>query len=209
MQDVETFVASDQCIVIGTGESSAQQLQDLLARGLPSLYRRAYRLLGNAADAEDAVQDALLAAHKHLHQFKGNAQMSTWLNAIVANCARTQLRRRPRHPHVSLDSSISQEQEYPLSETLEDCRPTPEDACQNSELNARLRKSAAKLSPTLRRTFRLRHVDDLSICEMAGVLGVPIGTANAQLAQARAKLRRSMRPIYQSRSRARRRMSVS
>lgn len=209
MQDMETCVAVDQCVEVGTGKSSAQQLQDLLTRGLPSLYRRAYRLLGNAADAEDAVQDALLAAHRHLHQFKGNSQMSTWLNAIVANCARTQLRKRPRHLHVSLDSSISREQEYSLSDTLEDCRPTPEDTYQNSELNARLRKSAAKLSPALRKTFHLRHMDDLSICETARALGVPIGTANAQLVQARSKLRRSMRSIYKPQARARRRMRAS
>jgi RNA polymerase sigma-70 factor, ECF subfamily len=44
--------------------------------------------LGNKADAEDAVQDAVLAACKHLNQFRGDAQLSTWLTAIVINCAR-------------------------------------------------------------------------------------------------------------------------
>lgn len=190
----------DTCIDQHPGETSAQELHRILSRGLPSLYRRAYRLLGNAADAEDAVQDAMFAAYKHLDQFKGNSQISTWLHAIVANCARTQLRKRPRHMHLSLDSRIGEEQEYALSETLEDWRPTPEDACRNSELNARLNKHVEKLSPTLQRTFRLRHVDNLSICETARVLGVPIGTVNAQLARARAKLRHSMRRAYQPRA---------
>jgi len=63
---------------------------------LPSFYRCALRLLGNRADAEDAVQEALLAAHKHLHQFRGQSRMSTWLTTIVCNCARMQLRKQPR-----------------------------------------------------------------------------------------------------------------
>ena len=64
----------------------------VLSHCLPSLYRYAYRLLGNQADAEDAVQDALVAAFEHLNQFRGDAQLSTWLTTIVINCARMHLR---------------------------------------------------------------------------------------------------------------------
>jgi RNA polymerase sigma factor (sigma-70 family) len=80
----------------------------ILSSGLPSLYRGAYRLLGNAADAEDAVQEALLAAYTHLDQFRGQAEMSTWLSAIVHNSARMQLRKRLRHAHVPLDDQIGE-----------------------------------------------------------------------------------------------------
>ena len=179
----------------------------VLSHGLPSLYRRAYRLLGNEADAEDAVQDALLAAYKHLKEFRGDAQLLTWLTAIVINCARMHLRKRSRYIHVSLDSRIGEEQEYPLSDTLVDHRPNPEDECHNSTLNTRLMKSAAQLSPTLRRTFHLRFVDHLSIGETARVLGVPIGSVKAYTARARAKLRKSMPGMLRtgSRSRGRRR----
>jgi serine/threonine-protein kinase RsbW len=64
---------------IGGEEGAAQQLEQILASGLPPLYRTTYRILGNTADAEDAVQDALLAAYTHLNQFKGQAKISTWL----------------------------------------------------------------------------------------------------------------------------------
>lgn len=177
---------------IANCEGSAQQLQDVLARALPALHRRAFRLLGNTADAEDAVQDALFAAYKKLEQFRGRSQMSTWLNAIVANCARMQLRRRPRHVHVSLDSRIGEQQELSFSETLVDRHPNPEDECHNSELNARLSKFAAELSPSLRRTFHLRHVKNLSTRETAQILGLSTGTVKSQMARARAKLVSSM-----------------
>jgi RNA polymerase sigma-70 factor, ECF subfamily len=162
---------------------------------LPSLYRYAYRLLGNKTDAEDAVQDALLAAYKHLNQFRGDAQLSTWLTTIVINFARMHLRKRSRYIHVSLDSRIGEDQEYPLSDILVDHRPNPEDKCHRSTLNARLMKSAAQLSPTLRKTFQLRFVDHLSVGETARVLGVPTGTVNAQTARERAKLRKAMRGL--------------
>ena len=187
-------------LVVG-GESGALDaakprpagMVSVLSHCLPSLYRYAYRLLGNKTDAEDAVQDALLAAYKHLNQFRGDAQLSTWLTTIVINCARMNLRKRSRHIHVSLDSRIPEDQEYPLSDILVDHRPNPEDECHRSTLNARLMKSAAQLSPALRKTFHLRFVDHLSIGETARVLGVPIGTVKAQTARARAKLLKAMR----------------
>ena len=170
------------------------------SREFPSFYRRALRLLGNRADAEDAVQEALLGAHKHLHQFRGQSQMSTWLTAIVCNCARMQLRKRPRQIHMPLDEQIGEDERYFISERLADTRPSPEDECRNAELAAHLRKCTALLSPRLRRTFQLRVVDGLSIFETAQVLGLPHGTVKAQLARARRKLARYMQRALEPRS---------
>src|ERR1700722_2746760 len=103
MPNRNTYGGTDEREEIGGEEGAAQQLEQILASGLPSLYRRAYRILGNAADAEDAVQDALLAAFTHLDQFRGQSQISTWLTTIALNCARLQLRRRLRHVQVPLD----------------------------------------------------------------------------------------------------------
>jgi RNA polymerase sigma-70 factor, ECF subfamily len=177
-------------------------LEKILSSGLPTLYRRAYRLLGNAADAEDAVQDALLAAYTHLDQFEGRSQLGTWLTSIVLNCARLQLRRRQRHVNVPLDESIGETETHSFGERLVDYRPNPEDQCRDSELSARLTRFHTQLSPALRRTFQLRDVDGLSIRETAQILGMPIGTVKAHSARARKELRdlmqRSLRP--QSRS---------
>jgi RNA polymerase sigma-70 factor (ECF subfamily) len=178
-----------------------QQLEQILLSGLHPLYRRAYRLLGNAADAEDAVQDGLLAAYTHLNQFRGQSQVSTWLTTIVLNCARMQLRRRPRHLPVSLDESTGELQPVSVSERLADHRPNPEDECRESELSARLTQLHSQLSPTLRRTFQLRDVDGLSIRETARILGVPTGTVKAHSARARKRLKELMRHTLRPQSR--------
>jgi len=176
------------------------QMITILSQGLPSLYRQAYRLLGNKADAEDAVQEALLAAFTHLNQFRGEAQLSTWVTTILINCARMQLRKRARNTHLSLDSRIGEEQEYPISDILVDERPNPEDECHRSTMHERLMKSAARLSPILRRTFQLRFVHDLSVSETAQLLGVPTGTVKAHSARAKAKLQKFVRGVLHSRS---------
>jgi RNA polymerase sigma-70 factor (ECF subfamily) len=192
MQATETYIGNEPHLEVRIGEKENREMQDVLSRCLPSFYRKAYRHLGNAADAEDAVQDALLSAYKHLDQFKGQSQMSTWLTAIVINCARMHLRRRPRQTHLSLDERFGEEQEYSLAERLAHSGPSPEDECRSSELDRRLTLFAEQLSPPLRQAFQLRDLDGLSTSEAARILGVPDGTVKARVSRARAKLRRLM-----------------
>ena len=164
------------------------------------------RVLGNAADAEDAVQEALMAAHKCLSQFRGQSRMSTWLTAIVHNSALMRLRRRPRQIHLSLDEPLEDGASF-VWERLADVRPGPEEECRHAELRARLRRCTTLLSPALRRTFQLRVIDGLSTDETARLLELPRGTVKAQLARARAKIARHMKsaltPGFRTRQRLR------
>jgi RNA polymerase sigma-70 factor (ECF subfamily) len=176
---------------VGLFSESTRKLDDVVARNLPMFYRIAFRYLGNVPDAEDAVQDALVSAYKHLAQFRGQAQMSTWLSAIVTNAALMQLRRR-RDIHLSLDQQHGEEG-LVLSERLPDSKPTPEEACFASDAHSRILKVINQLSPKLRRTFQLRDLDGLTTKETASLLGVPEGTVKAQIARARAKLVRIIR----------------
>jgi len=204
VQDAQANTGSIPLVNVCSGDSLDDEMSQAFSRGRSSFFRSAYRFLGNAADAEDAVQEALLSAFSHIDQFRGEAQVSTWLTAIVSNSARMQLRRRTRHIYVSLDEPVSEHEEYSMAEQLADCRPTPEDECQKSELRTRLRELVTQLSPSLRRTFELRDLQGFSTNEAAQILGVADGTVKAQLARARAKLRRLMRRALDPKSRTRR-----
>lgn len=195
MLEAAVTTENDQCPEVVDHQTAARKLQDVLSLRLPSFYRCAFRLLRNTADAEDAVQEALLAAYKHINEFRGDSQISTWLTTIVRNCALLQLRKRPHQIHFPLDEPFGEKQPRFLWEGLADKRPSPEDELRNSELTSCWRKCAGLLSPTLRRTFQLRVVDGLSILETARILGVPHGTVKARLARARAKIARHMRPV--------------
>ena len=189
MQETMSNIGSEQrrdgCVF----QKEAQEIQDVLRLNMSSFYRRAYRYLGNAADAEDAVQDALLSACRHLDQFKGESKMSTWLTTIVINSALTQLRRRPRQIHTSLDEQLGDEPGYSVSELLADNRSTPEDQCIKSELHGHLMRLVEELPPSLGKAFRLRDIEGLTTSEAAQILGVADVTVKAQVSRARAKLR--------------------
>jgi RNA polymerase sigma factor (sigma-70 family) len=86
-----------------------QELADVITSHSLRFRRIALGHLGNAADAEDAVQDALLSAWTHVDQFKGRAKMSTWMTTIVINSARMKLRRRSPQVQIALDEPCSEQ----------------------------------------------------------------------------------------------------
>jgi RNA polymerase sigma-70 factor, ECF subfamily len=186
MSAIATFTGGDRRVREGVFCERTHELDSVVSRYLPMFYKRAFRFLGNATDAEDAVQDALLSAYRHLGQFRGQAQLSTWLTTIVTNAARMQLRRR-RGSYLSLDEEQG-EDGLTFSERLPDSKPSPEEVCSTSEARDRLVEGVKQLSPKLRQAFQLRDIDGLTTKEAALVLGVPQGTVKAQLARARAKL---------------------
>jgi RNA polymerase sigma-70 factor (ECF subfamily) len=195
MQIQQPHIGDERNLAVHTREQNLGHFEDAVSRYMPVLYRRAYRYVGDPHDAEDAVQDALMSAYKHLDQFKGNARMTTWLTSIVTNSALTKLRRRPHHPHVSLDERLTEEPGYCVSDTIVDARPSPESDCIQSELHGHLMKSVCRLSPLLREAVRLHDLAGLSTKEVANILGVPDGTVKARVSRARLKLKQQMQAI--------------
>jgi RNA polymerase sigma-70 factor, ECF subfamily len=200
MSNTNAYARADGPLQVPEGEGVTQAFGHMLSRRLASFYRKAYRMLGNQADAEDAVQDALLAAYAHLDQFKGQSEMSTWVTSIVHNCALLQLRKRRRRVYVSLDEPAGEPDAVSRAEQLADHRANPEDECQHSELSTRLTHFYSQLSPTLSKTFRLRDIEGLSIGETARILNIPHGTVKAQSARARQKLKKLMQRTLRPRS---------
>jgi RNA polymerase sigma-70 factor, ECF subfamily len=183
--------AALQLIAIECYPSKVRELTDVIAHHSARFRRIALGHLSNVADAEDAVQDALLSALTHVHQFRGQAKMSTWLTTIVINSTRMKLRRRLTPVQLALDETDG-DQDLRLEDTVSDTRPGPEEAYREREIAETLAHATSRLSPTLRTTFQLRDVDGLSIRETADLLGVPTGTVKARLTRARVRLRAAM-----------------
>jgi RNA polymerase sigma-70 factor (ECF subfamily) len=189
MQSLHSEIEDESNLAVQTSERNLEELQYVVSRYLPLFHRRAYRYLGNVDDAEDAVQDALLSAYKHLNQFKGGARMTTWLTSIVTNSALTQLRKRPRQPHSSLDERLPQDRNTYVLDRLVDVRPSPEDECAMSELHGHLLQIVGELPPSFRKAIQLRDFDGLSTSEAAHVLRVPESTIKTRVSRARLQLK--------------------
>jgi RNA polymerase sigma-70 factor (ECF subfamily) len=185
MQKTESSIKSERHLDVCILEKEAQEMKDVLTRSMPSFYKRAYRYLDNAADAEDA----LLSACRLLNQFKGQSKMSTWMTTIVINSALTKLRRRPHQIHMSLDDQFGEEPGYCVSDRLAHKRPSPEDECIKSDLHGHLMHLVEELPPSLNKAFQLPDLDGMTTSEAAHVLGVADVTVKAQVSRARARLK--------------------
>jgi len=168
-------------------DGDARALDTLFARNLRRLYQIAFRVLGNAEDAEEAVQEGLLSAYRNLPRFEQRAQFSTWLTRIVINAALMRRRSKRARPSVSLDERPVNG-ELPLADRFADQSPNPEQLYAKTEIGDRLKKLLGEISPLLRSAFWLREIEGLSAEEAAHVLGVSRNTLKARLWRARQEL---------------------
>src|ERR1700747_3162540 len=114
-----TLQLSPEPTAVECCQSKVQELANVSVPHSARLRRIALGHLSNVADAEDAVQDALLSALTHVHQFRGQARMSTWLKTIVINSARMTLRRRSTAVEVASNETQGQ-RDLPLEATVSD-----------------------------------------------------------------------------------------
>lgn len=166
----------------------------------PFAFRIAFRIVGNAEDAEEVTQEAFLRAYTNLSTFRADASFSTWVNRIAMNTALNLVERRQRDAQ-----SLGQQRGLPLDDPggtlqLADAQPGPERHLLAQEF-ASLRQSAmAALTPMERTAFTLRHMEDMPIAEIAQALRVPANSAKQAVFRAVSKLRLALAPELPART---------
>jgi RNA polymerase sigma-70 factor (ECF subfamily) len=162
-------------------------LEDAISRYSPTLFRVALRRLRNVEDAEDAVQDALLSAYKHIGQFEGRSQLSTWLTTIVSNVALMKLRRYSRYEILSLDQQYESDGTA-FASKVKDARPNPENIYAQAEMDEKLRRALEQLSPKQRSAIQMCELGGFSTREAAEALGISTNTLKSRVSRARGNL---------------------
>jgi RNA polymerase sigma-70 factor (ECF subfamily) len=164
-------------------------LDELFRRHRTVAYRVAHRLLGNEADALDAVQNGFVKVLTHLDGFQGRSSFRTWLLRVVSNAALDLGRARGRRD--SGRRELDDPEELPEGPLAWD---DPTLRLERDDLRGLLDAALARLPDAQRQTFVL-HVDaGLSYREAADVLGISIGTVMSRLFYARQKLRAVLAP---------------
>lgn len=151
----------------------------------------ALRMSKNHHDAEDAVQDAYLAALEHLSDLNSSTKLKSWIASIVLNCARMQYRVKNRFP-FSLDHPMDDEGKRQFVETLRDPGRSPEESYVSLELQLQLNNVIASLPSALGETFSLRRLKGLSTAETAARLGITEGLVKVRLCRASARVRKAL-----------------
>ncbi|HJV28827.1 MAG TPA: RNA polymerase sigma factor [Aromatoleum sp.] len=150
------------------------------------LFRVARSILRDDAEAEDAVQDGYIEAHRALAGFRGEAKLSTWLTRIIVNQA---LARR-RRPHMPV---ATEEELDTLAKGDGDVPPeTPETLAMRAELRRLIEASIDGLPDAYRTVFMLRAVEGLSVEETAATLGISSGNTKVRFLRARGQLRNAL-----------------
>jgi RNA polymerase sigma-70 factor (ECF subfamily) len=157
---------------------------ELVRRYQDRLYHAAYRLIGNADDAQDAVQESFLNAYQSLHQFKGDARFFTWLYRIAVNAAIST--KRKRRAVLAADFVGRQTVTEPQDES-EGGRPGA--AMERVEDERKLHAALGAMTEEHRAVLVLKEIEGCKYEFIADLLGVPIGTVRSRLHRARLELR--------------------
>jgi RNA polymerase sigma-70 factor (ECF subfamily) len=165
------------------GERAA--LEELFRRYRQPAYRVAFRLLGNEADALDAVQEGFVKALTHLHGFQGRSSFKTWLLRVVSNAALDLGRQRGRREAVPLEAVQGGETMPPQLTAADETGR----GLERADLRHLLDEALATLSDVQRQTFVLYADAGLSYREIGEVMQTSIGTVMSRLHYARQKLR--------------------
>jgi RNA polymerase sigma-70 factor (ECF subfamily) len=176
---------SDEYLLARFAAGEREALDELFRRYRLVAYRVAYRLLGQEADALDAVQDGFIKALTHLSGFQGKSSFKTWLLRVVSNAALDLGRKRGRRETLSLD--VGPGDDAKCHQAL--CFQDPTAGLERADLRLLLDEALATLPEAQRRTFILHADGDLSYREVAEVMGISIGTVMSRLFYARQKLR--------------------
>jgi RNA polymerase sigma-70 factor, ECF subfamily len=173
-------------------------LNQLFAACMPQLHRTAKRLLRNAEDSEDALQDAMLSAFRNLRQFKGRAQFSTWTHQILLNAAWSIVRKQKPRPIMSSSDRDPYDNDPAFENSLVDAQPNPEEKYGQEESHRLVTELVQALPAEYRAVIWHCEMEGLKVREAAKRLGKPIGTLKSQRHRARKMILINVRRRFDS-----------
>ncbi len=173
---------------VRNGETDA--FEELVRKHGRRVYRSLLGILGNAEEAEDALQDAFLKAFQHLPNFEARSRFSTWLVRIAINTGLQRLRSRKEV------DSLDEENEEFRPRNIQAWTDTPEEFYSREELRRLVEREVMKLPLKYRVALMLRDLEELSTEEAAAALGLSIPGLKARILRGRLMLRESMVPYF-------------
>jgi RNA polymerase sigma-70 factor, ECF subfamily len=157
-----------------------------------TVFRVAFRITGNEADAEEIVQEAFLRGYQRLESFQQRSSFGTWIYRIAVNCALNRI----SQPVIEAEYRHGDESdlaEKTVQVATQDA--DPERALLSGEISAAQKMAMQRLTPTEKSAFVLRHLEDRSMSEIAEVLDIAPNAAKQAVFRAVQKLRRELAPL--------------
>jgi len=177
---------SDHDLMKACARGEMGSFAELVRRHKDFITNYLYRYTGDFRTAEDLAQEAFLRVFRKIPEYNATAKFTTWLYTIATNLAKDEFKRRSRHPAVPLEA------QRPGADTSQivtaappAATPRPEEASSREELRSYVHESLEALDPEAKEILVLREVQGLAYDEIAGILGVPVGTVKSRISRAR------------------------
>jgi RNA polymerase sigma-70 factor (ECF subfamily) len=182
---------SEQELVQRVQAGDTTAFDALFRRWCGKVFHQATRFLGNAAEAEEVVQEVFLTVYEKAHTFRGDAAFTTWLFRLTANAALSRLRRRKRSKEVAMEEYLPQFRPdgHHLVRPVVDWSATLEERLADAQLQQLLRQAIELLQPLDKAVLVLSDFEDLSNREIGAALGLTVPAVKARLHRARLFLR--------------------
>jgi RNA polymerase sigma-70 factor (ECF subfamily) len=180
-------VPADGDVIAAAQSGDRAALDQLLAAARPRMVGLALRILGDADEAEDAVQEAMVKVWRNVGRFEGRASLTTWLHRIAVNAALDRIRRRSA---ASTPTRLEPDEQRAQESDVAD--ETPEQSYARAQVGAVVRRALRRLSPIHGEAIRLCDLDGESYATIATVTDCPVGTVMSRLYHARRNLVREL-----------------
>jgi RNA polymerase sigma-70 factor, ECF subfamily len=184
--------ADDAALVRRVVEGDPAAFELVMRQHNRRLFRLARAMLRDDAEAEDALQEAYLTAHRALPGFRGDASLATWLSRLVTSECLDRLRKRSRRDNIFPIGSLEAEHEPEVTMTESQASASPDQLLLRAQVRSLLERKLDALPASFRCVFVLRAVEELSVEETARSLGIAEATVRSRHFRARSLLRESL-----------------
>jgi RNA polymerase sigma-70 factor, ECF subfamily len=184
--------ANPDAVAHQSEQDDSALFERLVMRHQDRLYRVAYRMTGNADEAQDLLQDAIVEAFRAFGHFRKGTYFDKWLYRIMSRTFIDRKRSQKRMRFLSLDEptiGIGGSGEYAFEREIADELSDPAIRFDRAELDHRVQQGLDRLTPEYRLVMILSDIEDFSYEEISAFLECPIGTVRSRLHRARAQMR--------------------
>jgi RNA polymerase sigma-70 factor, ECF subfamily len=182
----------DLCLADALRAGSGSAYEDLVSRFQQPVYALALRLLDDASEASDVVQEVFLKVFRNIGTFRGQSTLKTWIYRITVNEAHNARRWFFRHRRREVELDTDPEENRNWKESIADNRRSPYDEVLDHEQHAAIEAALARINPIFRGAVVLRDIMDLSYEEIGAILGVSLGTVKSRILRGREALREEL-----------------
>jgi RNA polymerase sigma-70 factor (ECF subfamily) len=195
---MSTELDSDAALMLRVKQGDLSAFTELVDKYKQPVMNLVFRMLHDAAEAEDLSQVVFLQVYKSAERYQVSSKFSTWLFTIARNLCLNEIRRRSRHPADSIDATHPDHDDQPLQQYEDKKTFSPPESLLHGELEEKIEQALAELPENQRTAILLCRGDELSYEDIAKVLGCSLSATKSLIHRGRETLKEKLKPYLRS-----------